>query len=396
MTAIPSEMTPQPISRQPTGLLEGVPQDGPLDPPHQNDQDHPPTYVSSVQHPQGSGHKTMGERFHKLSSAAGRPLNTASHLVGAEGFWPSTVNKECAKAARILYSFTEFKTDPPAKKGGPLHPTGLTKKSVVKIPLNILRNCHGLAIFNTIRCGAWHGSISGGSGLVIARRPDGTWSPPSSFVVSTLGAGFMLGLDVYDCVCVLNTPGQVAAFMHPRLSLGGNIAVTLGPVGTGGAVNSSVSKAPRPAFSYMKSRGLFAGIQVDGTVFVARGDANAVFYGERGISVKRILTEDVAWPMGGLPLFEVLKMIDGRTDFNRVILEEIGAVPPPENDRAVPDNIHNNDYESGVLDEKEASSSWVEVDAPNETEQPRQQGREDDLYSTSAADEKERLAKSGY
>lgn len=266
---------------------------------------------------------------------------------------------------------------------------------MVKIPPSVLKNCHGLAIFNTIRCGAWHGSISGGSGVVIARRPDGTWSPPSAFLVSTLGAGFMLGVDVYDCVCVLNTPGQVAAFMHPRLSLGGNIGVTLGPLGTGGALNSAVSKAPRPAFSYMKSRGLFAGIQVDGTVFISRGDANAVFYGERGISVKRILTEDVAWPMGALPLFEVLKLIDGRTDFNRVVLEEIGAVPPP-GDVSAPDN-NNPDHESGILDEKQqASSSWVEVEAPAETQQPRQQDKEDDLYSTSAADEKERLAKSGY
>ena len=106
MTTVTSEMTPKPIERQPTGLLEGVPQDGPLDPPHQHDHEQPPAYINSNQNPQASGHKTMGERFHRLSSAAGRPLNSASHLVGAEGFWPSTLNKECVKAARILYSFT--------------------------------------------------------------------------------------------------------------------------------------------------------------------------------------------------------------------------------------------------------------------------------------------------
>lgn len=50
--------------------------------------------------------KAFGERFHKLSSAAGTPLNKLSNFVGAEGWWPTTTEKECDKAARILYSFT--------------------------------------------------------------------------------------------------------------------------------------------------------------------------------------------------------------------------------------------------------------------------------------------------
>lgn len=291
----------------------------------------------------------------------------------------------------------DLKHDAPPKKGGPLHPTGLTKKSMVKIPPKVLQECHGLAIFNTIRAGAWHGSLSGGSGIVIARRADGTWSPPSAFLVSTLGAGFMLGLDVYDCVCVLNTPGQVAAFMHPRLSLGGNAGVTVGPVGTGGALNSAVSKAPRPMWSYMKSRGLFAGIQIDGTVFVSRGDANAVFYGERGISVRRILTEDVAWPMGARPLFEVLKLIDGYTDYDKVFVEEVVTSAPPPGDmdvRSIGDApTYQHQHEAGILDEKH-SASWVEVTRPAEEE--RTQQKDEDIYSVSASDEKERLARSGY
>ena len=49
---------------------------------------------------------TAGERFHKISSKAGSPLNKAANLFGAEGWWPSTMDKECSKAARILHSFT--------------------------------------------------------------------------------------------------------------------------------------------------------------------------------------------------------------------------------------------------------------------------------------------------
>lgn len=49
---------------------------------------------------------TVGQRFHKISSKAGSPLNKAANFIGAEGWWPTTMDKECSKAARILHSFT--------------------------------------------------------------------------------------------------------------------------------------------------------------------------------------------------------------------------------------------------------------------------------------------------
>ena len=239
-----------------------------------------------------------------------------------------------------------------------MHPIGVSRKSMVKIPDEVLRNCAGLAIFNVIRVGAMNGSLAAGSGVVIARRPDGTWSPPSSFVVTTLGAGFSFGLDVYDCVCVLNTPKQVEAFTYPRVSLGGGASIAVGPLGTGASVDAALSKTARPIFSYMKSRGLFASVQVDGTVIVARADANSVFYEERGITAKRILTEsDLAWPQGAKPLFEVLKAVDGRTDFDPSVVQSVAECPPP-GDAVVGDAekeaLRKAEIEGYVSSEKEA------------------------------------------
>jgi lipid-binding SYLF domain-containing protein len=291
-----------------------------------------------------SSKPTVGQRFHKISSKAGSPLNKAAHFIGAEGWWPSTMDKECSKAARILHSFTSkytihlnfdyidlhlpdlsSSTSPTVK--GPLHPTGLTRKSLVKIPPPVLQRAAGLAIFNVLRAGGGHGSLSGGSGIVLARRPDGTWSPPSSFVVSTLGAGFVFGLDLYDCVCVLNTPEQVAAFTKPRLSLGAEGSVAIGPVGTGAGVEAALGKTVQPVWSYMKSRGLWIGIQIDGTIVVTRGDANATFYNESGITAEKILHGDVAWPLGAKPLFEVLQALEGQTDYNRTAVQAVDGAP---------------------------------------------------------------------
>ncbi|KFH45344.1 SH3 domain-containing protein-like protein [Hapsidospora chrysogenum ATCC 11550] len=393
-----------------TRFLEEEPMaDSPRDPlPHHHQTvhqdtptDNPPAYNETSQHMK----PTLGERFHKLSSKAGWPLNKAANVIGAEAWWPNSVEKESIKAARILYSFTAnnglFRprrgTRPP-RANGPIHPTGITAKSMVKIPRQVLQNCAGLAIFNTIRAGAWHGSFSGGSGVVLARRADGTWSPPSSFVVSGLGAGFMLGLDVCDCVCVLHTAAQVKAFTRSSLTLGGGASVAVGPVGGGGAVKAAVGRKGRPVWSYIKSRGLWAGIQVDGTVFVTRNDANAVFYNRRGITANAILTgDDVAWPVGAKPLFEVLRAIDGRADFDRGVVDQIAKAPPP-GDVPMAETMGQTSLQPAVH-----SADHVHVEKRDVKERPDKARRkesenihESSIHESSVLDEKERLARSGY
>lgn len=202
-----------------------------------------------------------------------------------------------------------------------------------------------------------------GSGILIARLPDGSWGPPSGIQVNTLGGGFLIGLDIYDCVCVINNKEALAAFTNTRVSLGGDLAVVAGPYGAGGVVDFGAgmdekdknkdpkikdSKDPKvkeevpvddsrlkpekgdkksnrrslsassfkPLFSYVKSRGFYAGLQIDGTVVVERKDANAAFYGER-VSVEQILRGQVPqqgpadmWPTGARTLIETLRSID--------------------------------------------------------------------------------------
>ncbi|KAJ6782094.1 hypothetical protein PWT90_06219 [Aphanocladium album] len=308
---------------------------------------------------------SFSKHFRSVSSKFGRPLNKAANAIGAEGWWPTSMEKECNKAARILHSFTSLQTPSLPTESAPMHPLGISRKSMVKIPDAVLAQAAGLAIFNVLRAGTFHGSLAAGSGLVVARLPDGSWSAPSSFLVSTVGVGFTVGLDVYDCVCVLNTPAQVAAFSHPRVSLGGAASIAVGPLGTGASLDAAFSRTGRPMWSYMKSRGLWAGVQIDGTVFLTRADANAAFYGEK-TSAGRILGGEMAWPEGkGTPLREVLRAVDGRQDLDRGVMQEVVNQPTPG------DAVYAN--------EKAA----VEV-ATQEAEHE------------SAEEEKARLAKSGY
>ncbi|KAI0896402.1 DUF500-domain-containing protein [Annulohypoxylon nitens] len=312
----------------------------------------PPPPATGVYPPTASAEETsepsksgFGRKLYQWGIKAGVPINKLTNKLGSEAFWPTSMDKECDKAARILKSFckdgfyaggSEKPSSSNASSGGP---SG-KPKVLVKIPQSAIVNAKGLAIFTTFRTG-FHISGAGGSGLVVARLPDGRWSPPAGFLVHTLGAGIMAGLDIYDCVCVLNTEAAVNAFAKPRLSLGGEIAVVAGPVGAGTSLEAAVGKSVKPVWSYMKSRGLYGGVQVDGTVIIQRPDANAEFYGVNKIAVEKILRNEVLnnsgksnakgpilWPEGGIQLMEVLKAAEGKGADGRV-MDQLGSQPTP-------------------------------------------------------------------
>lgn len=88
-------------------------------------------------------------------------------------------------------------------------------------------------------------------------------------------------MDMYDAVLVLRTPAAVASFKTHKVTLGAEIGVAAGPYGAGFSGEAGLEKAP--IFSYVKSRGMYAGIEAVGQVFVERFDENAAFYHWPGI-----------------------------------------------------------------------------------------------------------------
>ena len=150
------------------------------------------------------------------------------------------------------------------------------QKVVQKIPEKVIRNAKGLAIFTTMRTGLWI-SGAGGSGVLIARKSDGSWSPPSGIMLHTAGLGFLVGVDIYDCVIVINTEEALQAFTKVRCTLGSEISVSAGPVGAGGVLETELHKRQAPIYTYLKSRGFYAGVQIDGTIVIERSDENERF-----------------------------------------------------------------------------------------------------------------------
>lgn len=168
-----------------------------------------------------------------------------------------------------------------------------------------------------------HWSGAGGSGVIISRLPNGQWSPPSGILIHTLGLGLIAGADIYDCVCVINSEQGMEGFTRVRATLGGEIAAAVGPLGGGTAVDSEVFKRQAPVWAYTKSRGLYLGVQVDGTVIGERKRENERFYQVEGLRNKQILEGQVQVPPGAaVQLWETLQAAEGLS-YNTNML------PPP-------------------------------------------------------------------
>lgn len=264
------------------------------------------------------------DKLYGLVDKLGPPVNRLSNKLGSEAFWPTTLDKESDKAARILKSFCKdgfYQEEERPTADGPK----TRQKVLKKIPTEVIKNAKGLAIFTTMRTGLWF-SGAGGSGILIGRTEDGAWSPPSGIMLHTAGLGFLAGIDIYDCVVVINTQQALDAFTKIRCTLGGEVSAVAGPVGIGGILETEVHKRQAPVFTYMKSRGLYAGVQVDGTIIIERTDENERFYGER-IGVGDILRGKSRHPPYEIKrLHETIKAAQGDSDFDESL---IPSEPPP-------------------------------------------------------------------
>ncbi|CRG88606.1 hypothetical protein PISL3812_05637 [Talaromyces islandicus] len=294
----------------------------------------------------GFGKKGFDKAWQALDKL-GAPVNRLSNRVGAEAFWPTTLDKESEKAARILRSFckdgfyekideesaaatAEEKAKEEAQNPDAKHkidrPAG-KQRVLVKIPSDVIKRAKGIAIFTTMRTGLWF-SGAGGSGILMARVPEtGEWSPPSGIMLHTAALGFLVGVDIYDCVVIINTYEALEGFKKLRATLGGELSATAGPIGMGGVLDSEVHKRQAPIWTYMKSRGLYAGIQVDGTIIVERTDENARFYG-RKVSAQEILAGKVTNSSESLrTLFQTVRAAQGDRDIDESYLPPPGESP---------------------------------------------------------------------
>ena len=151
------------------------------------------------------------------------------------------------------------------------------------------------------------GSARFGSGLVVSRLHDGSWSAPSAIATAGAGFGGQIGLELTDFVFILNDASAVKTFAQAgSLTLGGNVSIAAGPVGRNAEAAGAASlKSVAGVFSYSKTKGLFAGVSLEGSAIIERRDANERLYGTR-YTAQQLLSGSVRPPSQAAPLMNVL------------------------------------------------------------------------------------------
>lgn len=175
------------------------------------------------------------------------------------------------------------------------------------IPPEILRNAKGLAVISVLKAGFLF-SGRAGSGVVVARLPDGSWSPPSAIVTAGAGVGGQIGAELTDFVFILNNQAAVDSFAQMgSVTLGTNLSLAAGPLGrTAEAAGTASLKAVSAVFAYSKTKGLFAGVSLEGSAIMERREANRKFYGS-DCKARHILSGRVKPPPACEPLMRILE-----------------------------------------------------------------------------------------
>jgi len=146
------------------------------------------------------------------------------------------------------------------------------------IPANLLADAKGIAIYPNVVKAAFGVGARFGQGVFVGKQPDGNWSAPSFLNLAGGSFGFQIGAEVTDLVLVFMTQKSVDALGRGDLTLGATASVAAGPIGRSGQASTDI-KLSAEILSYSKTRGLFAGVALDGAIVQVDTDANRLVYG---------------------------------------------------------------------------------------------------------------------
>ena len=160
------------------------------------------------------------------------------------------------------------------------------------IPQDLLNKAECIIVLPSVKKGAFGVGASYGRGVMICRSGDhytGPWGAPALYALEGLNIGFQLGGEATDFVLLVMNPKGARSLLSSKVKLGGDASAAAGPKGrTAEGATDVVMNAE--ILSYSRTKGLFAGISLEGSTLRSDGSANEKLYG-RKLSAKDIIRE---------------------------------------------------------------------------------------------------------
>ncbi len=146
------------------------------------------------------------------------------------------------------------------------------------IPAELLKITEGIIIVPKLINGGFVLSGKRGKGLAMVKLENGTWSNPVFVTLTGGGLGLQAGLQSIDLVLVFKSRSTLMNIGKGSFTLGGDISVAAGPVGRSSTASTDY-KLEAEVYSYSRSKGLFAGISLNGLAIDIDKKGNEAFYG---------------------------------------------------------------------------------------------------------------------
>jgi lipid-binding SYLF domain-containing protein len=119
----------------------------------------------------------------------------------------------------------------------------------------------------------------GGSGVLLARGPNGKWSYPAFYTIGGINYGLQVGGQSSELILTIMSEKGLKVLLEHELTLGADAGASLGTIGRGAYVSTGLG-ADADIYAFARSAGLYVGISLDGTVVTPDPGWNKALYGE--------------------------------------------------------------------------------------------------------------------
>jgi len=151
------------------------------------------------------------------------------------------------------------------------------------IPEALLKKAYGIAVIPHVVKGAFGLGGRYGKGLIAQRNAGGGWGTPLFIEIGGGSFGFQLGVEATDLVMVFTNSDGIKPLLRGKLKIGADASATAGPVGRNAEAGTDIL-LNSAIYSYSRSKGLFAGVALDGAVLQLDDDANKSVYGRKSVA----------------------------------------------------------------------------------------------------------------
>jgi lipid-binding SYLF domain-containing protein len=194
-----------------------------------------------------------------------------------------------------------------------LENSGMVMEEIMNIPDNIpqdlIDKAECVIVFPSVLKGAFIVGGSYGRGAMACRTGEhftGPWGAPSMMALEGGSLGFQLGGQATDFVLLVMNPRGATAILNSKVKLGADMAAAAGPKGREASADTDATLRAE-ILSYSRSRGLFAGVSLEGSSLRPDGEANEKLYGKKLTGEDIVRKGMVPVPPSGQKLVSLLQ-----------------------------------------------------------------------------------------